>query len=77
MPECRTVRHLVGPVQEYEQKCQCRNQSGTEIGVPVPDSHAGCRNADANGMGFDAVAQLWSHPNLIKDDLNLHLMVDD
>jgi hypothetical protein len=32
---------------------------------------------DCPASGFDAVAQLWGHPNLIKDDLNLHLMVDD
>jgi hypothetical protein len=60
-----------------EQKYHCRNQYGTEIKVPAPDSHAGCRNADANGIGFDAVARLWGIPNLIKDDLNLHLVVDD
>ncbi len=72
MPKCRTVRHPVGPVQEYEQKCQCRNQSVTEIRIPVTNWDTECRNADA-------VAQLWGHPNFkkLKDDLNLHHMVGD
>jgi hypothetical protein len=48
-----------------EQKCRCRNQSGTEIRGPssVPEcsgtGDTGCRNADAGGIDLDADAQLW------------------
>ncbi len=43
-----------------EQKCRCRNKSGTEIRgpSPVPDWNTGCRNADAGGIDLDADAQL-------------------
>ncbi len=58
MPECRTVRHSIGPVPN-------KAKAVWHFFGPVPDWNYWCRNADASISFLDADAQLWYWPDCL------------